>query len=134
MDRIAAFAEDYLQNYESRLGQKLPPERKTATAVKWRPSSENLVKINFDGALFGESDEVGLGVVIRNSEGEVMVALSENIVKPPAAKTVELLAAPRAVLFSIKAGFRNSVFEGTPLLLSSLYKIGICQIPKEVIL
>ena len=41
-----------------------------------------------------------------------MAALSEKIMKPPTVEMVELLAARRAVIFSIEAGFRNSVFEG----------------------
>ena len=40
------------------------------------------MKINFDGAMFGEFDEAGLGVVIQNSKGEVLVALFEKIQKP----------------------------------------------------
>ena len=44
------------------------------------------MKIKFDGALFGESDCAGLGVVIRNSDGKVLAALSEKIVKPQSAK------------------------------------------------
>lgn len=72
----------------------------------------NFVKINFDGELFGESDEAGLEVVIRNSEGEVMVALSKKIMKPSAVETVELLAARCAVAFSLEVGFQNSNFEG----------------------
>ena len=65
----------------------------------------DFVKINFDGALFGEFDEVGLGVVIRNSEGEVMAALSEKIMKPLVVETMELLAARRVVAFSLEVGF-----------------------------
>ena len=38
-------------------------------------SSLRYFKTNFNGAMF---DEVDLGVVIRNSEGVVMVALSEK--------------------------------------------------------
>ena len=60
------------------------------------------VKINFDGALFGESNERGLGVVICNSEGEVMVALSEKI---PVVETVELLATYHAMAFFLEVGF-----------------------------
>ena len=90
----------------------MPPKRRVATTVNWSPPSKNLVKINFDGALFGESDGVGIGVVIFNSEGEVMVALSEKIVTPQAAELVEILAARHAMLFSSETGFHNSVFEG----------------------
>jgi len=79
--------------------QKLPPVRSATVAVKWRPPSENCVKINFDGALFGESKCIGLSVVIRNSEGEVMAALSEKIVKPPVAELVEIMATQHVMLF-----------------------------------
>ena len=70
------------------------------------------MKINFDGTLFGESECTGLGVVIRNLEGEVMAALFEKIVKPLVAELVEIMVAQRAMLFSIETGFHNSVFEG----------------------
>ena len=70
------------------------------------------MKINFDGALFGESDSAGIGVVIRSSEGGVLAALLEKIMKPHSAELVEILAAWRAVLFSAEMGFFNLVFEG----------------------
>ena len=73
--------------------------KNVATVASWSPPYENQVKINFDGALFGESDSAGIGVVIRNSGGRVLAALSEKILKPQSADLVEILAARRAVLF-----------------------------------
>ena len=69
------------------------------------------MKINFDRALLRESDYAGLNVVIRNSKGEVMAALSEKIVKPSVEKLVKIMVAHCAVLFSIETGFHNLVFE-----------------------
>ncbi|KAL0006368.1 hypothetical protein SO802_013929, partial [Lithocarpus litseifolius] len=69
-------------------------------------------KTNYDGAMFDESDEAGLGVVIRNSEGQVMVALSEKIKKPPSVVALELLAARRAAALVSETGFQQSCFEG----------------------
>ena len=82
LNRIAMFAETYLQNYAAGLGMRRSPDRSIIGAVKWRPPNENVVKVNFDGALFGESNCAGLGVVVRNSKGVVLAALSEKIVKP----------------------------------------------------
>ena len=62
------------------------------------------MKINFDGAWFRELDKGGLGVVIRNGEGQVLAALSEQIVKPPTVEILELLAARRAVTFAAESG------------------------------
>ena len=112
LGRLAEFAENYLHNFADREGHQVNPVRRTATATQWSPPSDELVKINFDGALFGESESVGIGVVIRNLGGEVMASLSEKIVKPQAAELVEILAAQRAVLFSRETGFFKSVFEG----------------------
>ena len=68
--------------------------------------------MNFDGAMFGESDEAGIGVVIQNSNGKVRAALSEKIKKPPNAEILELLVAKRAVLFSLETVTLKSMIEG----------------------
>ena len=112
LNQTAAFAESYLQNYAAAHGVRRPPVRSIASVVKWKPSCELAVKVNFDGALFGESDCAGLGVVVRNSEGAVLAALSEKIMKPQSAELVEILAARRAVLFSSELGFHNLIIEG----------------------
>ena len=120
LDKLADFAGEYLQNFADRNVKQTPAVRSEAIAVCWcwSPPSENRMKINFDGALFGESDSAGIGVVIRNSEGVVLVALSEKIMKPQGAKMVEILAARRAVLFSRESGFFNPV-------------LGLCLMPRE---
>jgi len=41
--------------------------------------------------MFHDSGEAGLGVVIRNHEGEVMASLSEKIPLPPSVTQLELL-------------------------------------------
>ncbi|XP_050249079.1 uncharacterized protein LOC126696367 [Quercus robur] len=69
LDRVADFAENYLWNFSDRFGQQGLPVRSAATMASWCPPYENQVKINFDGALFGESDSARIGVVIRSSEG-----------------------------------------------------------------
>ena len=61
-------------------------------------------KVDFDGAMFGESDEAGIWVVIRDSKREVKDALSEKIKKPPTVDILELLAAKWAVTFSLETG------------------------------
>ena len=62
--------------------------------------------------MFNESGEAGIGVVVRNSVGEVKVTLAEKIRKPPTVEVLELLAARRAALFSEDLGLDKVIFEG----------------------
>ena len=78
---------------------------------KWKPPDKDEFKTNYDGAVFQETNETGIGVVIRNDEGEVLGALSEKIALPGSVVTVEMLAARRAVHFALEIGISHSVFE-----------------------
>ena len=60
--------------------QKFPghgPKLKQSPA-RWKPPTIGELKANFDGAVFVNTGEAGIGVVIRNEFGEVMAALSEK--------------------------------------------------------
>ena len=70
------------------------------------------MKTNYDGAMFGKSDMAGIDVVICNCEGQVLAALSENIVKPPSVEILELLAAQRAVSFTAESSHDQFVCNG----------------------
>ena len=54
--------------------------------------------------MFGESDEAGVGVIVRNSKGEVKAALAEKIRKPPSVL--------RAAIFSQELSLDRVIFEG----------------------
>ena len=70
------------------------------------------MKTNYDGAMFGESDMARIGVVICNCEGQVLVALSKKIVKPPLVEILELLAVRRAVSSTAESGYDQFVCKG----------------------
>ena len=73
----------------------------------WRqPPPEDTVKANFDGAVFGEDQEAGIRVVLRNREGLVLVALSERVRMLVSVEILEMLAARRVALFAQELGFR----------------------------
>ena len=57
--------------------------------TKWRPTCSNIYKANFDGAVFQELQKAGIGVVIRNSNGEVIGILSESYFLPATVEEVE---------------------------------------------
>ena len=61
--------------------------------ARWQPPGPGLYKVNVDGALFHADNTAGLGVVIRNEQGQVMVSLSERLPLPSSVIEVEALAA-----------------------------------------
>lgn len=87
---IRARAECLLVEFQSVqvLHSRLPPDM---TRTAWWLSNFAHYKINFDGAVFDELGAAGLGVVMRDSYGCVIGALSE-FAMPISAATVEALA------------------------------------------
>ncbi|KAL0008403.1 hypothetical protein SO802_009905 [Lithocarpus litseifolius] len=95
----------------------------TRTArVKWKPLDRISYKTNFDGAMFHNSGEAALGVVVQNHEGEVMAALSKKIPLPPSVTQLELLATRQATLF---------VQEDTMVYVNSLQSFSFSQIYRQ---
>ena len=50
---------------------------------KWEPPPPQLLKINFDGAVFADTEKAGVGVVVRDSQGKVIDSLAEKISSHP---------------------------------------------------
>ena len=88
---IIGFAKNYLSEFK---GLDSPfAHRRQVVPLRWIPPAAGLVKINYGGAMYGESDEARIGVVIWNCKGQVLAALSEQIAKPPIVEILELLVA-----------------------------------------
>ena len=45
---------------------------------RWRAPQVGFVKVNFDGALFGDSNKSGVGIVIRDKNGAVLASCSKK--------------------------------------------------------
>ena len=58
------------------------------------------IKANFNGAVFMESGKAGIGVVLRDSSGQPIAALSASIPLPSTVEEVEFLAARQALLLA----------------------------------
>ncbi|XP_050255142.1 uncharacterized protein LOC126701039 [Quercus robur] len=110
LNKIADEALHYLRTYRN--GHSKEKRKTPRGKIKWSPPPSGMFKTNFDSAVFEESGEAGIGVVIRNSAGEVMASLSEKIPLPATVEAVEMLAARRAVRFVQEVGLAESIFEG----------------------
>ena len=73
--------------------------------TSWQALDRNTYKVNFDGALFIIENSVGLGVVIRNEEGQVMVSLSQKTTLPLTNIEVEAMVVLRALKLALETGF-----------------------------
>ncbi|XP_065623665.1 uncharacterized protein LOC136065005 [Quercus suber] len=77
--------------------------------------NESLYKINFDGAIFEDQACAGLDVVIRDSAGLIIGALSQKIKLPSSLVMVEVLAASQAISFVREISILRVVVEGNSL-------------------
>ena len=68
--------------------------------ARWKPPGAGLFKINFNGAVFADRSLAGLGIVIRDEFGLIIVTLSQKIPLPSSVELVEALAARRALIFA----------------------------------
>ncbi|KAL0000349.1 hypothetical protein SO802_014130 [Lithocarpus litseifolius] len=87
-------------------------QMRTSDPIHWKPPRSPYCKVNFDGAIFQDLQMAGIGVVIRNSSGQVIGALSDRIHLPSAVDDVEAIACRRAISFALEIGVEEVVFEG----------------------
>ena len=73
------------------------------------------MKINFDGAVFGASNVSGIEVVIRDSNGAVLVSCSQKIPQAYKVEEIEASAALKALSFAFELGFWSAILEGDSL-------------------
>ena len=82
---------------------------------RWRAPQAGFVKVNFDGAVFGELNMSGVGVVIRDNNGAVLASCSEKMFQAYKAEETEALAARKALMFAHELGFQSVILEGDAL-------------------
>nr|POF07483.1 hypothetical protein CFP56_20174 [Quercus suber] len=72
-------------------------------------------KANVDGAIFKESNSAGIGVVVCDSQGWVLAALSEKVEGVQEAEVIETLAIQWAIRFAIETSFNCVIIESDSL-------------------
>ena len=84
----------------------------STTRVRWSLPPQSSLKVNFDGATFKDVGKVGLGVVIRDNQGQTLASQSEQISLPFFSDMVEALATARAISFALETGCSSFILEG----------------------
>ena len=92
---------------------KHPPKtQRRAAPTRQLPPPDGFYKANFDAAYFGNSGIASIGVVVRDSEGEIIAALSQKIREPHSMDATEALACRRAVVFARELSLFSVIVEG----------------------
>ena len=108
-----------------------PPRLANITETKWCPPQPGSYKVNVDGAVFTKRKQAGIGVVIRDSAGEVVAALSQKLARPLGALEIEAKAMEVAVQFALDVGVRDVTFEGDSLSICNALRGG-SEVPLSV--
>ena len=108
--KIFSAAMQYLSKFKLKFPMKVA--KSPAIKTKWSPPLGESYKTNYDWAVFEDSGEAGIGVVVRNANGEVIATLSEKIPYLGSVDLVGVLVARRAVWFIVELGMSQSMFEG----------------------
>ena len=82
---------------------------------RWQAPQAVFMKVNFDGAVFGELNKSGVGVVIRDNNGTILGSCSEKLSQAYKAEETEALAARKALMFAHELGFQRVILEGDAL-------------------
>ena len=119
LDELLSQTKDRLRDFKLYNSSSVIPVGRPPT--RWQAPNQNTYKVNFDGALFSAANTAGMGVVIRNDEGQVMVSLSQKTTLPFTAIEVEAMAARRALELALETRFQQIILEGdSQILLSAL--------------
>ena len=80
LGQIVARAQQQLQDYNQ--VQPVKPLTKTVnlhTTATWSPPQAPFLKINYDGAVFQDSNNVGIGAMIRDNEAVATLGILSRV-------------------------------------------------------
>ncbi|XP_075653880.1 uncharacterized protein LOC142624231 [Castanea sativa] len=96
---------------EFQLAHLAQPLFKEKADARWIPPSDPWYKANVDAALFPDLHTIGIGVIIRDHEGSVVVALSKHLPLSLGLLEAEAKAADEAISVAWDLGDREVIFE-----------------------
>nr|POE61983.1 hypothetical protein CFP56_41814 [Quercus suber] len=115
----------YLYSEPKRIPQEPVPRPVVTTPTnRWCPPDQHCYKANYDSAVFKSSNTAGLSVVIRDSRGDILGAISVRVPLPHSVPEVEALACRYAVSFAIDLGLHKVIFEGDSTIITQAINSG----------
>ncbi|KAF8408042.1 hypothetical protein HHK36_007182 [Tetracentron sinense] len=82
-----------------------------SAARSWLAPPGDLFKVNIDGALHLEDRSAGVGVVVRDHNGDLIAAMSKRISNTQSAAVIEAIAAREGLKFALELGIQEVILE-----------------------
>uniref|UniRef100_A0A2N9GNK1 RNase H type-1 domain-containing protein n=1 Tax=Fagus sylvatica TaxID=28930 RepID=A0A2N9GNK1_FAGSY len=111
INQVGPKAKCYLEEY-NRETDHSNSQPQAAPAMRWMPPKMLRYKINYDGVVFKETNEAGIGVIVRDSHGLVMASLTQKVRFPHSVLSIEAWAVKRSIQFALEIGITEAEFEG----------------------
>ena len=108
-EALVKWSTQYLAEYRSANSSPEPIQR--SQIVRWSPPPPARYKMNLDGAVFKAQKSVGIGVLIHDEQGRVVVALSQKLNAPLGALEEEAKAVEVALQFARDVGISDFIME-----------------------
>ncbi|XP_042958240.1 uncharacterized protein LOC122293837 [Carya illinoinensis] len=86
--------------------------------TKWQLSPQGTTKLNVDGAIFHADGSAGVGLILRDWEGKVILAVSKKEAAVMEPLEIELIAILRGLQFCIPLGLQALTIETDSLILA----------------
>ncbi|XP_075663560.1 uncharacterized protein LOC142633167 [Castanea sativa] len=116
LHQIPNLSKTWLTDYHDRqVCQPTPVQRTHRTKTRWRPPPSEFFKINFDGAVFPHAKKLGIGIVIRDYQGQVIASCSKLVNQELCSDDIEVKVASWAMAFALEVGVKRAVLEGDSL-------------------
>ncbi|XP_041021186.1 uncharacterized protein LOC121262645 [Juglans microcarpa x Juglans regia] len=100
--------------YKETRGQPLKVVRRHC---KWEHPPPGVFKFNVNGAIFQNQRSAGIGAVLRDCKGEVLMAISKKEQEVSDPTGVEMLAIFRGLQLSVHLGIHHLIIESDALTL-----------------
>ncbi|XP_075669676.1 uncharacterized protein LOC142639367 [Castanea sativa] len=111
-----------LEDFQSAKEKLIRPRIESQNRAAWKPPPPGSFKVNVDGAIFPKSKQSGVGVIVRDEEGNVIAAMSRKLRLPLDALETEAKALEIGMEFAKEVGLRDVVFEGDSQLIINVVR------------
>ena len=128
--RIVPRAQELLTEFTNGQDQfpLLSMQPRSSDVIKWKPPATGRYKVNCDDAIFTNTNEASLGVIIRNAQGEVMGSLCQRVPFPHSFEALEASAARCAIQFAKDLGIMEIDLKGdSTIIVDALLLSGPCS-------